>query len=525
MTSERSGHPIAIIGVGCKFPKADDAEAYWKNIVEGRACFSEIPRDRWNHDAFFNANQRETDKSWTRTGGFIDDIRSFAALHYGIAPRRLEVMDPQQRLLIEATRVAIQDAGYETRAFNKRKTGVFIGLSVSEFKNIAGARISAMQIAAGDYGPAAATQELRDALMEMVENVVPLRAFSLSGALTALAATSVSQTFDLGGPSYTLDAACSSASVAINDAIIYLRAGQLDCAVAGGAYLNLTPDNLVSFTRIGAISPSGVCRPFDARADGFVQSDGVGMIMLKRLEDALRDNDRVYAIIRGTGCNNDGRGEGPMTPRVEGQLHALRAAYEDAGCSPASVAYFEAHGTATSVGDPVEIEALGRLLAEAGRTPSTPALIGSVKGNIGHAMSAAGIAGLIKAIKVIEHRVAPPQPGFETPNPALELERWPLRVSDQRCDLERSPGAPLRVAVSSFGFGGTNSHLVLEEPPERPRRKTTKNTASDPLPEAIVVSAPNAPLLVAHLVELADAIEHGAARRSALEDIAYTLKA
>lgn len=516
----RSTAPIAIIGVGCRFPQADDAAQYWRNISESRACFTDIPRDRWDHRTFFNANQREIDKAWTASGGFINGFKKFPALHFGIAPRRLEVMDPQQRLLIEATRVALMDAGYDDRPFNREKTGVFMGVSVAEFKNIALARVSAMQIAGGEFGPPAATQALRDALMEMTENVVPTRAFSLAGALTALAATSVSQVFDLGGPSYTLDAACASASVAINDAVLQLRAGLIDCALAGGAYINLTPDNLISFTRIGAISPTGACRPFDEKADGFVQGDGVGVIFLKRLDDALRDGDRVLALIRGTGCNNDGRGEGPMTPRVSGQLRALHAAYGDADFSPATVAFFEAHGTATSVGDPVEIEALGTLLKSAG--VDAPALIGSVKGVIGHAMSAAGIAGVIKAVKMIEHRVAPAQPNFTRPNASLKLEQHPLEVCAATRALEGRAGGPLRVGVSSFGFGGTNSHIVLEEAPERSRPRGARRAAAAPLPEAVVVTAPNFALLDAHLGTL---IEVARREDGSLADFAFTLNA
>jgi 8-amino-7-oxononanoate synthase len=511
--------PIAIVGVGCRFPQADDAAAYWKNIEEARACFTDIPRDRWDHRAYFSPNQRDLDKAWTSRGGFIEGYKKFPALHFGIAPRRLEVMDPQQRLLIEATRVALMDAGYETRTFDRTRTGVFLGVSVAEFKNIALARVSAMQIAAGEFGPAAATQELRDALMEMTERVVPTRAFSLSGALTALAATSISQVFDFGGPSYTIDAACASASVAINDAVLQLRTGLIDSAVAGGAYINLTPDNLISFTRIGAISPTGACRPFDVKADGFVQGDGVGVVYLKRLDDALRDGDRIHALIQGTGANNDGRGEGPMTPRVEGQMRALRAAYENAGFSPATVAFFEAHGTATNVGDPAEIEALGTALRDA--KVDSPALIGSVKGVIGHAMSAAGIAGLIKAVKMIENRVAPAQPNFTKANPSLKLEKFPLEVSAQKKELLARAGAPLRVAISSFGFGGTNSHIVLEEPPEPKVRRRRAQAAPAKLADAVVVSAPNAALLAAHLGELSRSLEGGVA----LEDFVFTLNA
>jgi 8-amino-7-oxononanoate synthase len=500
---DRLRHHVAVVGIGCRFPMADDADTFWAHIRDGRPCFSEVPRSRWDHSMFFSKNGRDVDKTWTPRGGFIEDVESFAPLHYGIAPRRLEVMDPQHRLLIEATRVAIQDAGYERRDFDRSRTGVFTGLSVSEYKNLILGRIAAMQLASGQYGKAA-TPELAERILELTPNLVPTRAFSIAGSLSNMAAASVAQTFDLGGPAFSVDAACASASVAVYDAVWALRTGQIDVALAGGAYVNLTPDNLIGFTRVGAISASGWCRPFDARADGFVQGDGIGVVFLKRLQDALQDGDRVYAVIRGAGCNNDGRGEGPMTPRVEGQLAVLRAAYRDAELSPAEVRFFEAHGTGTSVGDPVEIESLGRLLTEAEVDASRAPWLGSVKANVGHTMSAAGIAGLIKGIKIVQEGVAPPQPDFQGPHPKLGLERWPLRISDALRPLE----GPAYVGVSSFGFGGTNAHFVLEPPTEsRPTARTARVPAAlESAPEAVVVTAPTPALLAGQLRALADAV-------------------
>ncbi|MEO1337073.1 MAG: polyketide synthase, partial [Myxococcota bacterium] len=372
--------PIAVVGIGCRFPEATDADQFWTRISRGQVAFREIPKDRWNHEIFYTTSQRDIDKTWTASGSFIDNYREFAALHYGIAPRRLEVMDPQQRLLIEATRWALMDAGYDQRAFERQRTGVYVGISTSEFQKLTEARLVAMQMAGGDFGAAAGDEEIRRALLALVERTAPIRAFTLSGSLTALDAAAVSQTFDFGGPAYTIDSACASASVAIHDAVTQLRAGAIDSAIAGGAYINLSPVNLVAFTKIGAISPSGVCRPFDHRSDGFVQSDGVGVVFLKRLQDAIDAGDRVHAVIRGSGCNNDGRGEGPMTPKAEGQIAALRAAYSDAQVDPKHISYFEAHGTGTSIGDPVEVSALGTLLLE--NDVDDPAFIGSVKANI-----------------------------------------------------------------------------------------------------------------------------------------------
>ena len=521
--------PIAIVGIGCRFPEAPDADQFWKRIARGQVAFREIPKDRWNHDLFYTTSQRDIDKTWTASGSFIDGYRDFAALHYGIAPRRLEVMDPQQRLLIEATRWALMDAGYDRRDFARARTGVYVGISTSEFQKLTEARLVAMQMAGGDFGAAAGDDTLRRALLSLVERTAPIRAFTLSGSLTALDAAAVSQTFDFGGPAYTIDSACASASVAIHDAVTQLRAGAIDSAIAGGAYINLSPVNLVAFTKIGAISPNGVCRPFDHRSDGFVQSDGVGVVLLKRLEDAIEAGDRVHAVLRGSGCNNDGRGEGPMTPKAEGQIAALKAAYQDAEVSPSTIAYFEAHGTGTSIGDPVEIRALGSILLEA--EVDEPAFVGSVKGNIGHAMSAAGIAGLIKAIKVLEHRTAPPQPDFERPHPKLEFDRFPLRIATESTPLTPRNSETLRVSVSSFGFGGTNSHIVLEEAPRETRPHRVSVAVADDLdgekiwPESLVVTSATLSNLPTVLDALADSLEYGPASGASMADVAYTLNA
>ncbi|MBI4816481.1 MAG: aminotransferase class I/II-fold pyridoxal phosphate-dependent enzyme [Deltaproteobacteria bacterium] len=513
---------IAIVGIGCRFPDAHDAEEFWDNSLKGRASFRPIPRERWHHEVFYSKSARDVDKTMTGHGAFIDDIDRFAALHYGISPRRLEVMDPQYRLLIEATRVAVQDAGYEVAGLPRSTTGVYAGISVSEYKNLMLARVTAMQLVSGAFGPAAGSQALRDAVVAMSDHLVPIRAFSIPGVLTNMSAATISQTFDLNGPSFAIDAACASASVAVWTAVQQLRAGLVDVALAGGAYLNLTPDNLIAFTRVGAISPHGVCRPFDVNASGFVQGDGVGMLYLKRMTDAVRDGDRVYAVIKGVGCNNDGRGEGPMTPRLSGQLEVLEMAYADAGFSPATVGYFEAHGTATRVGDPVEIEGLGRTLSKAGVDRSNAPKVGSVKGNIGHAMSAAGIAGLVRSIKALEHGIAPPQAGYTSPHPDLKLESWPMTITSEASPLE-ARGAPRRVGVSSFGFGGTNAHIVLEEAPKA-KVEQVPELSSACAPESVIVSAPTISLLRGHLRELAEAIEARDAAAS-LADVAYTLSA
>ncbi|HUJ60169.1 MAG TPA: aminotransferase class I/II-fold pyridoxal phosphate-dependent enzyme [Kofleriaceae bacterium] len=502
---------IAITGMACRFPRARDLGAYWRNIHDARVCFSEIPAERWNHALFYDASPRAIDKTYARKVGLLDDVKSFAAMHYGLAPLRVTVMDPQHRLLLDAVREAIEDAGWAETALAGSRTGVYVGASVSEYKDLVTSRLRARAMFDGQWGRApAAAPEIVDAI---VEDVTPLRAFSIAGNLLNMAAATVAQTFDLRGPAFTIDAACSSSLVATCDAVLALRAGVCDRAIAGGVYLNLTPDNLVGFSRIGAISPSDACRPFDEKADGFVLGEGVGAVVLRRLDDALRDGDRIYAVIRGVGINNDGRGEGPMTPRFEGQLDAIARAHAEVDFTPDAIGFVEAHGTATGVGDATELGALRDYFAAHAGGPIACAL-SSVKANIGHTMSAAGVAGLIKTALVIDRAIIPPQAGFARPHERLAIDGSGFHIATEPRPFR---GAPRRAAVSSFGFGGTNCHLVLEQAPERRRAQVA--VAAAPRPEPFFVSAPSAELLAAHLGALRDAI----ADDVPLADLAHAL--
>ncbi|HXN55795.1 MAG TPA: SDR family NAD(P)-dependent oxidoreductase, partial [Myxococcales bacterium] len=483
---------IAIIGLGCRFPGARDPLGFWNLVRDGRVTFRAVPPSRWDHSAFYDAALRLPDKTYVERGAYLDDddLVEFGALHFGIAPRRVQVTDPQHRLLLETVRCALQDAGYETRAWDRRRAGVFVGASVSEYKELLTARVRATQVFGGQFGRKALGSDSEELLQALTQDVVPMRAFSIAGNLLNMAAATVAQQYDLGGPAFSIDAACSSALVATQQAIVNLRGGQIDLAIAGGVYLNLLPDNLVGFARIGAISRSGECRPFDAKADGFIMGEGVGAVILKRREDAERDGDRIYALIRGAGCNNDGRSEGPMTPRQGGQLEALRLAYQDAGIPAHTVGYVEAHGTATTVGDMVEVAALREKFVEDGWDAAAGAgtALGSVKANIGHTMSAAGIAGLLKATLALHYRTLPPQPSIEEENPRLALaaqgsSEGPFYLPRTPLAWEPRDGAPLRAAVSSFGFGGTNAHLVLEEAP-RPARGRQLRPAGAPVARA-----------------------------------------
>lgn len=492
---------VAVIGMACRFPHAKDLPELWKVVSSGEVTFEDIDDSRWKHSHFVDTKDpRAPDKSYVLKGAFIDGVDEFAALHYGLAPRRVQVMDPQQRVAIEATRQALQDAGYDTRPFDKLHTGVFLGASVSEYRDLMTARHRAMQMVSGEFGDALTPAE-QEAVRASVADVVPARAFSIAGGLLNMIACSVSQTFDLSGPAMQIDAACSSALVAIHEAVVNLRAGVCNLAVAGGVYLNLGPDNLVGFSRIGAISPSGACRPFDAKADGFVMGEGVGVVILKRLDEALRDGDRVYAVIKGTGCNNDGRGEGPMTPRPEGQKDAMRRAHAQLDFGVDSITYVETHGTATTVGDVVEVGALRQFFTERLGKPVDEQYcwLGSIKANVGHTMSAAGVAGFIKTCLMMHHGVIPPQPAIEELNPRLDLPNSPFKLSMKATPWTTKAGTPRRAAVSSFGFGGTNAHVVIEEPAAAPAAAVTQ-----PAPQLVLLSAPTPALLAASAKQLAE---------------------
>ena len=463
---------IAIVGMGCRFGGANSLPEFWNLLREGRDAFTPIPEDRWHHDAFLSDRSRDADKTHAPAGSFVDDVREFPALTLGIPPRRVEVMDPQQRFTLWTAIEAIEDAGY-TAADLPERTGVYVGLTAMEYRVLSSGRIVAGMMATGQLGDPV---EDVNGLANAVKNLSPPRPFTAPGTLGNMSAAIVAQELNLKGPAYTTDAACASAMIAMADAVAQLRAGQIDAALAGGAYLQLTPEHYVAFTRVGAISKQGRCLPFSVGADGFVQGDGVGMVLLKRLDDAVRDNDRIYAVLHGIAINNDGRGDGPMAPRSEGQQAVVRDAWRNAGKSPARATHIEAHGTGTSVGDVTELTALLESLQ-----PSPPSLaIGSSKANIGHSMSAAGIAGIIKAALSIHHRTIPPLAGFSEAKPELPLEGTGIRfptTAEAWDDPDRLTG------ISSFGFGGTNGHAVMGAAPE-----VTPETPPDQL-ELVTLSA------------------------------------
>jgi acyl transferase domain-containing protein/acyl carrier protein len=428
-----AAEPIAIVGMACRFPEAPDLEAYWRLLCAGIDATREIPADRWDRDAWYDPDPLRPGRINTRRGAFLDGIDGFDPLFFGISPREAAEMDPQQRLTLELAWEALEDAGIPPRRLSGSRTGVFIGVIAHDYAELH--RTSG----------AAVTQHTGP------------------GTSLSIVANRVSYLFGLRGPSLSVDTACSSSLVSVHLACQSLRSGEASLALAGGVNLVLTPELTVELTKFGGLSGDGRCKAFDAAADGFARGEGAGLVVLKPLSRALADGDRIWCLIRGGAVNNDGFSNGLTAPSPQAQVEVLTDAWARAGVEPLRAGYVEAHGTGTRLGDPIEARSLAAVLC-AGRDPARPLVLGSAKTNIAHQEGAAGIAGLIKLALAIHHRTIPPSLHFKTPNPDIPFAELRLRVATA---LEPWPGEePAVGGVSSFGWGGTNCHLVLEELPE-----------------------------------------------------------
>ncbi|HIK04816.1 MAG TPA: SDR family NAD(P)-dependent oxidoreductase [Trichormus sp. M33_DOE_039] len=421
--------PIAIIGIGCRFPGAKNSEAFWHLLRHGIDAITEVPKTRWDIDAFYDSDPATPDKMSTRWGGFLEQIDQFDPHFFSIAPREAASVDPQHRLLLETTWEALEDAGQNPEGLTGTPTGVFVGISTFDYDKL------------------------------RFQNPVNLNGYAGTGTACSLAANRISYTLNLTGPSIAIDTACSSSLVAVHLACQSLRNGESTLAVAGGVNIMASPWVTVTFSKGGFMAADGRCKAFDSRANGYVRSEGAGVVVLKLLSQAIADGDRIYATIRGSAVNQDGRSNGITAPNSLAQEAVLREAYRQAGVAPGQVQYIEAHGTGTKLGDPIEVKALGKVLSE-GRPPGEYCALGSVKTNIGHTEAAAGIAGLIKVALSLKHGEIPPSLHFQEANPYIPFDKLPLRVQQK---LESwSGGESLIAGVSSFGFGGTNAHVVLE---------------------------------------------------------------
>jgi acyl transferase domain-containing protein/NAD(P)H-dependent flavin oxidoreductase YrpB (nitropropane dioxygenase family) len=434
---------VAVVGIACIFPDAPDRRAYWANIVGGKSSISEVPPERWNPDAYFEpgGSGEKTPSKW---GGFLPAV-AFDPLAYGIPPRSLAAIEPVQLLALEVARRALADAGYEGRPFDRERTSVIFGAEAgTELSSAYGFRALYPQYA-GPLPPA-----LDAALPALTEDSFP-------GVLANVIAGRIANRLDLGGVNYTVDAACAASLAAVDLAVKELVSGASDMVLCGGADVHNSINDYLLFASVHALSPTGACRTFADDADGIALGEGVACVVLKRLADAERDGDRVYAVIKGIAGSSDGRHLGLTAPRKEGQMRALARAYRAAGVSPADVGLVEAHGTGTVVGDRTELGTLTDVYAGAGAQQGSVTL-GSVKSQIGHTKCAAGLAGLIKAALALHHRVLPPTLHIKRTNPAYDAASSPFVFGDV---ARPWPVEDRRAAVSAFGFGGTNFHAVL----------------------------------------------------------------
>lgn len=435
--------PIAIVGMSCTFPGAPDADAFWNNLISGQSSISEIPADRWDWREFHGDPKSESNKTNVRFGGFIDGVFEFDPLFFGISPREAALMDPQQRLMMTHAWKALEDAGHAPRSLAGQPVGLFVGTSSSGF-------------------------------CDLLDEDTGAEGYAATGSVPSVGPNRISYLLDWRGPSEPVETACSSSLVALHRAVQAMRAGDCNVAIVGGVNTIVTPEAHINFAKAGMLSPDGACKTFSSNANGYVRGEGVGMLVLKRLSQAERDGDAIYAVVRGSAINHGGRANSFTAPNTSAQAEVITRAYAQAGIDPATVGYIEAHGTGTALGDPVEINALksafATLPSEAAEeaTVSPGCGLGSAKTNIGHLELAAGAAGVIKVLLQLRNRTLAPSLNSEPPNPYIDFRGSPffvVREAQPWRAVRDASGVelPRRAGVSSFGFGGVNAHVVLEE--------------------------------------------------------------
>lgn len=428
-----TGDAIAIVGASCRFPGANNLAEFWDVLSSGRDVITEIPDERWSKPYYFHPGHGQPGKSYTWAAGVVEKVDYFDAAFFGISPREARQMDPQQRLILETAWEALEDAGLRAARLAGSGAGVYVGVSSVDYATL---RIG--DPASGD-------------------------AYFMTGMTNSIVANRISYIFDLRGPSFAVDTACSSSLVALDLACDALRQERVPVAIVGGVNLLLAPFSFIGFCQASMLSPTGRCHAFDARADGYVRAEGAGVVILKRLQDAVADGDPIRGLILGTGVNSDGHTLGLSLPSQASQSALLTRIYRTMGLAPSRLAFVEAHGTGTQAGDPIELAALGTTLA---RQRTEPLLVGSAKTNVGHLETASGMAGLIKTMLAIQHRELPASLHFKSPNPKISFAELNIEIAAQKRAL--SPDGDLIAGVNSFGFGGTNAHAVLASPPPPP---------------------------------------------------------
>ncbi|MCP5099600.1 MAG: polyketide synthase, partial [Chloroflexi bacterium] len=486
--------PIAIIGLAGVFPQAKNLQEYWDNIVKEVDSITDVPPSRWEIDDYYDPDPTVPDKTYCKRGGFLPDI-DFNPMEFGLPPNILEVTDVSQLLSLVVAKQAMKDAGYGDGVdFNRAKTGVVLGVGGGQ--KLITPLTSRLQYPVWDRvleSSGIAESNRADIIEKMKKAYIRWEENSFPGMLGNVISGRVANRLDLGGMNCVVDAACAASLAAIKMAVTELTDYRADTMITGGVDTDNSIFMYMSFSKTPAFSKANEIRPFDQNADGMMIGEGVGMLVLKRLEDAERDNDRIYAVIKGIGTSSDGRYKSIYAPRASGQALAVDRAYQDAGFSSATVGLVEAHGTGTPAGDPTEFDGLNQVFSHNNPNKQHIAL-GSVKSQIGHTKSAAGAASLIKTALALHHRVLPPTLNIEAPNPKMEIENTPFYLNTHtRPWLPPQNGLPRRAGVSAFGFGGTNFHFALEE--YNGEHKGTYRLHETP--ETIFLAAPSHAQLVA----------------------------
>jgi polyketide synthase PksN len=494
---------VAIVGMSGCFPQADNVDEFWENLKAGKDCVTEIPKSRWDWQAVYGDPAREPSKTNVKWGAFINGVDEFDPLFFGISPREAQLMDPNQRLLMTHAWSALEDAGYSAQSIAGTKMGVFVGTAASGYKDL------------------------------VAQSHVPIEAYSSTGTVSSMGPNRLSYFLNVHGPSEPIETACSSSLVAIHRAVRAIQAGDCDTALVGGIQTMVTPFGHISFSKAGMLSVDGRCKTFSAQANGYGRGEGVGMLLLKKLSDAERDNDHIYAVIRGSGENHGGRANSLTAPNPKAQAELLKSVYTEAALDPRTIGYIEVHGTGTPLGDPVEINGLKMAFHDLyartgdGEVKAAHCGLGSVKTNIGHLELSAGIAGIIKVLLQMKHRTLIKSLHCVETNPYIQLQGSPFYLQQrneawQAIEDEQGVELPRRAGVSSFGFGGVNAHVVLEEYQEPEDAKPA--VLDGDRPAIIVLSARNEERLRERARQLLETLENGRLGRAGLADLAYTLQ-
>ena len=455
--------PIAIVGLSALYPKSRNVREFWSNIVSAADCVEDVPRDHWDVEACYDPDPTTPDKSYSRRGGFIPEV-AFDPLEFGLPPNTLDVIDVLQLLSLGVTRDLLADAGADQPWYDSSRTGVVLGVTAAlQLHQPLSARLQTPVLKRVVRSCGLSDRDAEEIAAKFRLAFAPWAENSFPGMLPNVVAGRIANRFDLGGMNMTVDAACASSLAAVRVAVNELLDGRSDTMIVGGCDAENTIFTYLCFSKTSALSKTDRIRPFDENADGTLIGEGIGLMALRRLADAERDGNRIYAVLRGIGTSSDGRFKSIYAPRKEGQMTALRRAYHDAECAPGSVELFEAHGTGTAVGDATELSALTSVIAE-DTDDRRHAAIGSVKSQIGHTKAAAGVGGMIKVALALYHKVLPPTINVEKPTKAVDFVSGPCYVNTETRPWIRHPARPRRRgAVSAMGFGGTNFHVVLEE--------------------------------------------------------------